>query len=643
MLRYETAMLLALFRRVWSQGVTEVPLSYWSEPDQKAVREHLDRIVHSGPFHQSQRRQRFLEYLVNETLAGRAERLKGYTIALAVFDRPETFDPVVDPLVRIEAGRLREKLREYYAAEGQNEPIRIDLPKGNYTPYIEFRPATAPEPLPGAVVDERQTWSIAEPQAADRVEPDSTVSPSMSLSSAPLRIGWKPLAILAAAALLIIVVGFSWMNGRNAGPPLSEKPSIAVLPFDNIGGDPKWGRLADGITEDIITDLSHSRGLIVIARNSTEVYKGRPIDIRQVGRGLGVRYVLEGSIQPMGERVRVTAQLIEAASGSHVWSERYDRPVDDLFAVQNDVTGKIAATLASYRGAVAEAERNLLRRKPPANLTAFDTYLLALDMKHKVTKESLLKAESLLRKALELDPQLARAHVALVDVYFYLIDLGLASSVDEAVAKLTEAAEKAVQLDPDDGKTHQSLGIAYAYHGKPEQALAEYDRAETLAPSDADLLLINAWAIPQFGQSARAVILAEQALKLNPHYPDWYNQGLGIAYFFGEQFDKSAKYRLLVKEPLALDYAFLAMAHAYLGRTSETETAAAKAKKLDPAWIAERYLSEAGGYAEKEAEVFVNGARKAGLSDCVPLGNLKDMPKLIHVKSCDQKRAKSSE
>ena len=151
-----------------------------------------------------------------------------------------------------------------------------------------------------------------------------------------------------------------------------------------------------------------------------------------------------------------------------------------------------------------------------------------------------------------------------------------------------------------------------------------------------------AWSIPAFGETERAVSLAEKALKLNPHYPDWYNQGLSLVFFFGEQYDKSAKYRLLVKEPLALDYAFLAMAYAYLGRTGDAETAAANVIKLDPTWIAERYLSEAGGYAEKEGELFVDGARMAGLPDCVPADKLKDMPNLIRVKSCDEQRAKIS-
>ena len=570
--------------------MTVIAPNCWSESDQRAIREQLVHIINSAPFHQSQRRQRFLEYIVGEMLAGRGDQIKGYNIAVEVLGRSEGFNGGVDPIVRVEAARLRDRLREYYEADGRDDPIRIELPKGSYTPHIEFRQAPTHDPQPDR----------PEATAQDR------------------RLG----SIQGSIAQLV------------------DRPTLAVLPFVNIGDDPQWARFADGITEDIITDLSHSKDLLVIARNSTAVYKGKPIDIRQIGRDLNVKYVLEGSIQSMGERVRVTAQLIEAASGSHVWSERYDRPVDDLFAVQNDVTQRIAATLGGWQGRVAEAERSLLRRKSPASLSAFDSYLLGIEAKHKVTKESLIEAEGLFRKALQLDPQLASAYVGLVDVYAYLMDLGLAPSVEEALSKQMEAGEKAVMLDPDDGKTHYALGLAYTCHGKPEQALAEFDRAETLAPSDAGLLLSIAWSLPQFGEPGRAVSLAERALTLNPHYPDWYNQGLSLVFFFAEQYDRSVKYRLLVKEPLALDYAFLAMAYAYLGRTGEAQAAAANVMKLDPTWTAERYLSQAGGYAEKEAELFVDGARKAGLPDCVPADKLKDMPNLSRVKSCDQQRAK---
>jgi TolB-like protein/tetratricopeptide (TPR) repeat protein len=589
-------------QRSWSWNVTAITPNTWTESDQKAIREQLVRILNSNPFHQAQRRQRFLEYIVNEVLAGHGDRLKGYNIAQAVFDRAETFDPNIDPIVRMEAARLRDRLREYYDGDGEADPILISLPKGTYTPRIEFRQAATLDPRP------------------DRAIPI------------------KRLGMLAAAVLLIIAAGVWGLQYWTSGSSLPEKPSVAVLLFDNIGADPKWDRLADGMTDDVITDLSHSKDLVVIARNSTELYKGKPIDLRQIGRNLNVKYVLQGSIQSMGDQIRVNAQLIEVASGAHVWSERYDRPADDLFVVQNNVTQRIAATLTgSWGGIVAQAERRLLKRKPPASLSAFDTYLLATESHNKVTKQSLIEAEGLYRKALQLDPQLARAYVGLAEVQTYLIDLGFAPSVDEALSKMMEAGEKAVQLDPDDGATHYALGVAYNFQGKLEQALAEFDRAEALSPSDADLLLNIAWAISYFTDPARAVSLSERSLALNPHYPDWYNQGLGVVHFFAEQYDKSIKYRSLVKEPVALDYAFLAMAYAYLGRTGDAEAAAANVKKLDPTWIAERHLL---GAAETQAELFVEGARKAGLPVCLPADKLKEMPNLIRVKSCDEERAK---
>src|SRR6476469_716982 len=261
MKRYQTPVLaeLAASRRDWSWNVTTVPPNSWNESDQKAIRQQLERILHSGPFHQSQRRQRFLEYLVTETLAGRSDRLKGYNIALEVFDRPETFDPTVYPLVRIEAARLREKLREYYGTDGQGDPIHIDLPKGTYTPQIEFRQPTTP----GTRLDR-----------PDATNPERRLDPSQGPVASQPGSRKKTLGFLAAytmAVLLVLLAGFSAWKWWTPSTPLSEKASIAVLPFQNIGNDPKWDRFADGITEDIVTDLSHSKDLFVVARNSTKV------------------------------------------------------------------------------------------------------------------------------------------------------------------------------------------------------------------------------------------------------------------------------------------------------------------------------------------------------------------------------------
>jgi TolB-like protein len=599
-----------------------------SECDLAAVRAQVQRITQSAAFRQSERRQKFLRYVVDEALAGRADRLKGYVIATEVFERPASFDPQIDPIVRIEAGRLRDKLHEYYATEGRSDPVVIDLPKGSYAPTIKSAETATTE---------RSAELSAEPSARTSTGGDTRVAST----STPERLMMTPARAAMAGGIVCMLLGFWWLwTGSSQGYGILDRPSIAVLPFENIGDDSRWARFADGLTEDVIADLSHARDLIVIARSSTQRYKERRSDARQVGRELGVKYVLEGSIQMVRERIRVTANLIETKSGSHVWSERYDRQAGDLFSVQNDVTQSIAAALGSYSGAVAEAERRQIRRKPPASLTAYDSYLLGVEAKHRVTKESLSEAEALLMKSIELDPQLARAYVSLVDTYWYQIDLGYTPSVVETAGKMLAAGERAVAIDPADGRTRYALGLAALYNGKPEVAASEFKTAEALAPSDADTLLTIAWSLPGLGQSERAVELAERALVLNPYYPDWYNQGLSYVYFFGGQYGKSVEYRLLVKQPAAIDYAYLGIAYAQLGQIEKAAEAAAKVRRLSANWIAEVYLSESGGYQDREAERFIEGARRAGLDTCAPAQAIADNPDFIPVKSCTERRAK---
>jgi TolB-like protein/class 3 adenylate cyclase len=233
---------------------------------------------------------------------------------------------------------------------------------------------------------------------------------------------WRPLPVPAPVATIAASTG-----AAEARPalPLPDKPSIAVLPFENLSGDPKQERLAGGITEDVITDLSRFHELFVIARNSTEVYKGKPVDVREVARDLGVRYVLEGSLQIEGDRVRITAQLIDATTGNHVWADRYDRPLEDVFAVQDEVTQKIASTLAApWGGVLTQAGRESARRKPPQNLQAYDYYLLGIEHKHRFTEEDNKKAHELLAKAIEIDPGFVRAYVGVAAADSVDIDNG---------------------------------------------------------------------------------------------------------------------------------------------------------------------------------------------------------------------------
>src|SRR5262245_21413513 len=283
----------------WSWSVTAVAAIGWSASDQKAIREQLVRILNSGPFHHAPRRRRFLEYIVNEALAGRGERLKGSVVAQAVFDRAETFDPNIDPVVRLEAARLRDRLREYYEGDGQGDPIRISLPKGTYAPLIEFR--RGEQQLKG-VSKRRMHWQIIVP---------------------------------AFALILVLGTAGSWFP-RDLWMPARapEGPAIAILPFANLSDDSKQEYFSDGLTEDLVTELSRaSRDLRVLARNPTFQYKGKLIDVPKLRRELRVRYVLEGSVRRTNDRLRVTAQLIDTETGTHIWADRYDRDMADVFLV----------------------------------------------------------------------------------------------------------------------------------------------------------------------------------------------------------------------------------------------------------------------------------------------------------------------
>ena len=286
--------------------------------------------------------------------------------------------------------------------------------------------------------------------------------------------------------------------------PLPDKPSIAVLPFTNIGGDAKQERLTDGITEDVITDLSHYHGLFVIARNSVMTYKGKTVNVQQVGRELGVRYVLEGSIQTSGDHIRVTAQLIDAKTGGHVWSDRYDRSLDDIFEVQSEVTQKIAATLGGVTGTLAAADASSIRRKPPASLQAYDYYVLGQEHHYRTTKEDFVKAEELLTKAIGLDPQFARAYFALGHLYNTEAYWGWGNEEPTALfEKAKVALLKAIALDPSDAIAHAVLGEVYLSMSDYDHGFAELEQAFALNPNDPTCCSTTAWGSPASGRRKR--------------------------------------------------------------------------------------------------------------------------------------------
>jgi adenylate cyclase len=349
------------------------------------------------------------------------------------------------------------------------------------------------------------------------------------------------------AVCAVIAVGF-WQH-RTSPPiapqsvaavttaplPLPDKPSIAVLPFTNIGGDAKQERLADGITEDLITDLSRYHSLFVIARNSVMTYKGKAVSVQQVGRELGVRFVMEGSIQTNGDRVRVTVQLIDAATDTHVWSNRYDRALNDIFEVQNEVTQKIAGTLGGMTGTLAAVDAASIRRKSPANLTAYDYYVEGQELHYKLTKDDVAKAEGLLKKAIELDPQFARAYYGLGHVYNTQAFWGL-SDTDPTVLyeRARDTLLKAIALDPNDALTYSLLGVVYAALNDWDRCVAMFDKAIELNPNDPDVLFHVGGILPFVGRAKEGAEMMDRAFRLNPRYPPFYNTDVDPYYATGQ-------------------------------------------------------------------------------------------------------------
>jgi TolB-like protein/class 3 adenylate cyclase/Tfp pilus assembly protein PilF len=448
---------------------------------------------------------------------------------------------------------------------------------------------------------------------------------------------WRP-----AAAPPVTVAEIAGGGAAQAKPalPLPDKPSIAVLPFANLSGDPRQERLAGGLTEDVITDLSRFRELFVIARNSSEVYKGKPVDVRQVARELGVQYVLEGSLQTDGEQVRITAQLIDASTGNHVWSERYDRPLDDVFAIQDEVTRTVAASLGGQHGVVAGAAREAARRKTTGNLAAYELYLLGLEQKHLFTEEGSQKAHEFLNKAIELDPGFARAYVGLAFAESVALDNGWTASRERSLASMAKAAQTAIVLDPSDAQAHVALGTYYIYVGDLRKSLVEHEKALSLNPNDADVLGISAGDLTWLGKPDQAAELADRAIRLNPHYPDWYGWGQLLAYFYTGQYDRALGVTQGKVVPDSWDYVFRPLLYAELGQTSATASAVSELLKRDSEYSAELWVSNTGLYARDiELNRFLDSHRKAGLPLCASEAQLAKQPDMKRLVQCDAQRA----
>jgi adenylate cyclase len=401
---------------------------------------------------------------------------------------------------------------------------------------------------------------------------------------------------------------------------MGDRPSVAVLPFANLGGDPQQDYFSDGITEDIITELSRFSELLVIAGNSSFQYKGKAVDIRQVSRELGARYVLEGSVRRNGDRLRITAQLIDAVTGAHRWAERYPRELVDVFAVQDEVARAIVATLASHVNR-AETERALL--KPPAAWEAYEYYLRGAEAYFlhisRRTKDSLYEARRLLEQSLAIDPDYARAAAALSDTHVYAYiepydgDYLSPAALDHAL----ELAETAARLDPRLPQARAQLGMILHYKGHHDAALVEFDQAFALNPNFIDHRY--AYVLTSAGEPAKAIEVLEANIRLDPFAPPLFSSGyMGLANYMLKRYPEAVRWlrECALRLPnMQLPRVWLASAYAQAGQLEEARKEAAEVLRINPDFTIQGYKRLWAYKDPKDAEHRLEGLRKAGLPE----------------------------
>lgn len=531
----------------------------WSDHDHRAAHEQLERVLSSSYFAHAARLSRFFSYLAQETLSGNENRLSQHAIALDVFDRDETFDPAIDAVVRVEAGRLRSKLREYFSEEGRDDPVIITLPKRSYAVAFEFRNRAALEQH----------------------------TPSQNAGAAPAVSTPKDMVATTA------------------------QPTIAVLPFENMSPDADQDYFADGLSEDIITDLSQLPGVSVISRHSTFLYKTKCASVWQICQELKCDLVLEGSVRKSAGFVRVNAQLIDGSTGLHIWAQRYDREIADIFKLQDDINTSIVKTLEIE---LAKQESRTPSARRTANIDAYDYVLRGLKEGREFSKEGSIRARYCFECAIDLDPEYSVAHARLALNHIYWWITSWSHVREDTIDKGRKLAERAVTLNDTLAIAHTALSWAHLWSGRFEEAIDAGERALVRDANDADALERQSLTLSWCGKPERALALLDDARRLNPHEPYYFPQG--CAEFSAERFEGAMKLFAASTQryPNFLPaYLLLAATLKIAGRKPDATAVGEKITALYPGYKIERDLRTAFR-DEALRQRIAGGLRYAGLS-----------------------------
>jgi adenylate cyclase len=432
--------------------------------------------------------------------------------------------------------------------------------------------------------------------------------------------GWQRAALAVVIALVVVAGGVAIWKSSQPPPtevasvekmafPLPDKPSIAVLPFNNLSGDPEQDYFSDGLTEEIISALGSVPKLFVIARNSTFTYKDKPVKVQQVSEELGVRYVLEGSVKKAGDKIRVTAQLIDALNGHHLWAKRYDRNLGDIFVVQDEITKEI---IMAMQVKLTEGEQARATAKGTNNLEAYLKCLQANELIHRVNPESNALGKQLAEEAVALDPEYAWAYYNLGRAHQLDVWLRVSKSPKQSIGKAIGLMKKAIALDDTLAEAHGRLGFIYSMTRQYDKGIAEAEKGVAVNPNSAMAHVMMGKTLSFAGRWEESIPLYKKAIRLNPIPPSMYLYSLGLSYAYAGQYEEAITWceKAVHEAPDAL-YARIMMTvvYSFSGRDEEARVEAAEVLRIQP-----KYTVKKGRYKKDEdGERFVVALRKAGL------------------------------
>jgi TolB-like protein len=576
-------------------------------PEPAHVRAQLERILDSDEFIGSDRTHRFLRFVVEETLAGRGDRIKAFSVAIAAFDRDEAFDPQTDPIVRIEAGRLRRSLERYYFVAGAKDPVRIEIPKGTYVPEFSWLDAQDPD---GSVAGSTSAPTVA-------------ASAPRSLGQLP-RFPWPTLGLMALIAVISGLAVFIFASGTSDQraavdvKPNLPHPSVAILPLGVSGGGQLVTRLSSGMTNEVIRELSRYSSVFVLGPQSIQRFGPTP-DVTVMGADTGLDFVLSGSIQHAGDRIQVSVQLSDTVTGGIFWAETYDRDfaVERVFDLQVEIARDIVRRIGQPQGAIARFDWKRTRGKAPEAWEAYDCVLQADDLRRRVLPPALApEVRACLERAVHEEPGYADAWMMLA-----LIEIDEARFTPLALAPpdrldlAHSAARRAVELAPDSGKAHMALMMASFLRGEVEEALASGQVAMQLDPHDPDILAEVGLRHVIAGDLESGMDLIERALHQYETVPLSYRMGLALGYLRQGLYQKASDAAGdFAQTPNFVYWSMVAAIHGKAGRHDKAREAARKLLELYPDFPRWAWSElERRSLAPELATRMVEGWKAAGL------------------------------